>query len=216
MLGAMMTYLLITVAGLAVVLAAEWRGIPGVQWVAKPVASLGFVAFAMASGAVDSLYGQWLLAGLVLSFAGDVLLIPKKTSIAFMLGLAAFLLGHVAYAAAFLVRGLQDAASLMVAVPLLALAGGILWWLWPRLDARFKVAVPLYVAAITTMLTCAFATTMPSGRPVALWLGALLFYVSDLSVARNRFVSPGFSNRAWGLPAYYAGQLLLASTVAGY
>jgi len=32
--------------------------------------------------------------------------------------------------------------------------------------------------------------------------------VSDLSVARDRFVSRSFSNRAWGLPLYYAAQIV--------
>jgi hypothetical protein len=38
--------------------------------------------------------------------------------------------------------------------------------------------------------------------------------LSDLSVARDRFVAPGFVNRAWGLPTYFAAQLLLAASVA--
>jgi hypothetical protein len=33
-------------------------------------------------------------------------------------------------------------------------------------------------------------------------------------VARDRFVSHQFVNRAWGLPLYYAAQLLLATTPA--
>jgi len=33
-------------------------------------------------------------------------------------------------------------------------------------------------------------------------------------VARDRFVRHQFSNRAWGLPLYYAAQLLLATTPA--
>jgi len=37
-----------------------------------------------------------------------------------------------------------------------------------------------------------------------------LFYVSDLSVARDRFVARAFVNRARGLPAYYAAQVLMA------
>ena len=45
--------------------------------------------------------------------------------------------------------------------------------------------------------------------------GAAMFCVSDLSVARDRFVSPGFVNGAWGLPLYFGGQLLLAASVAG-
>jgi len=211
----MTTFVLITVTGLAIVLAAERRGLEGVQWIAKPVASWGFVAAALSLGALDTPYGCWLLAGLALSFAGDVLLIPKKTTVAFLLGLASFLLAHAAYTVAFLLRGPVDATSFLIAFPLVALGLGVLKRLWPRLSPKFRVAVPLYMVAITIMLVCAFAATLPTGRPVALWLGAALFYVSDLAVARNRFVAPGFANRAWGLPAYYAGQLLLAWTLAG-
>ena len=44
--------------------------------------------------------------------------------------------------------------------------------------------------------------------------GAVLFFLSDLGVARDRFVSPGVWNRAVGLPLYYGAQLLLAASVA--
>jgi hypothetical protein len=47
------------------------------------------------------------------------------------------------------------------------------------------------------------------------WLlaaGAFGFYLSDLSVARDRFVAPAFVNRLWGLPLYYAAVLLLAAS----
>jgi hypothetical protein len=43
--------------------------------------------------------------------------------------------------------------------------------------------------------------------------GAILFYVSDLAVARHRFIQRSFINRALGLPIYYLGQLLLALTI---
>jgi hypothetical protein len=42
-----------------------------------------------------------------------------------------------------------------------------------------------------------------------------MFALSDISVARDRFVSKAFANRAWGLPMYFAAQLILASTVSG-
>jgi hypothetical protein len=48
------------------------------------------------------------------------------------------------------------------------------------------------------------------GGPALLGLGALGFALSDVSVARDRFVSSGFVNSAWGLPAYYLSQLALA------
>ncbi len=44
-------------------------------------------------------------------------------------------------------------------------------------------------------------------------IGAVLFAASDLSVARQAFVAPALVNQAWGLPAYYVAQLLLAWSV---
>jgi uncharacterized membrane protein YhhN len=161
----MLTYLLITVAGLAVVLAAEWRGLNGVQWIAKPLASWGFVAAAFSLDPFATPYGCWLFAGLLLSFAGDVLLIPKKTTVSFLLGLAAFLLAHVAYTVAFLIHGVLDPTTFLIAIPLLTLGVGVVRRLWPRLPGKFRVAVPLYVLAITTMLVCAFAATCPPADP---------------------------------------------------
>jgi uncharacterized membrane protein YhhN len=43
--------------------------------------------------------------------------------------------------------------------------------------------------------------------------GALLFYISDLFVARDRFIKKEFLNRLIGLPLYYAGQFILAFSV---
>ena len=41
-----------------------------------------------------------------------------------------------------------------------------------------------------------------------LLLAAVVFFLSDLCVARDRFVSPGWENRAVGLPLYFGAQLL--------
>lgn len=200
------------------VLAAESAGQQGPQWFAKPLASAGFVAFAAiaATRVADdpSLagYARWIVAGGTLSWIGDVLLLPKKTSRAFLLGLVSFLAAHVAYAGAFLTLGIPNATVWWVAPFLAVVAAVVLGWLWPQLDRRFRIAVPTYMAAISTMLACAVAT---SARPGG-WIigaGAGLFYLSDLFVARNRFVAPGFVNRAIGLPLYYAGQWLLVISI---
>jgi hypothetical protein len=50
------------------------------------------------------------------------------------------------------------------------------------------------------------------GRLLAL-VGALGFYLSDVFVARNRFIKPEYLNRFIGLPLYYGGQFLLAFSV---
>ena len=44
-------------------------------------------------------------------------------------------------------------------------------------------------------------------------MGAIGFYLSDLSVARDRFVVSAFVNRLWGLPLYYAAQVALGWSV---
>ena len=52
-----------------------------------------------------------------------------------------------------------------------------------------------------------------AGAPWMIPVGALLFTASDIAVVRDRFVSKGFSNRLWGLPLYYAAQLIIAWSI---
>jgi uncharacterized membrane protein YhhN len=199
----------LAVAGLLV---AEWRGSrPGV-WVAKPLASTAFIAAAFAWGALDSTYGRLVLLALALCWLGDVLLIPRERPAVFIAGITSFLLGHVAFAGAFAQRSLDATAFGASAVPMAVFAGVVIRWLWPRLSGVFRAAVPLYVVVISLMVATGFGTVAGAGRP-EIALGALMFTASDLAVARDRFVSPGFANPAWGLPLYFAAQLVLASTV---
>jgi hypothetical protein len=44
-------------------------------------------------------------------------------------------------------------------------------------------------------------------------IGAVLFYFSDIFVARNRFIKKEYLNRLCGLPLYYCGQFLLAFSI---
>lgn len=195
----------------AALLLAEWRGHRLGVWVAKPLASLGFVLLALALGAAETGYGRLVLLALCLSLLGDVLLVPRGARAAFVLGLLAFLAGHVAYAAAFASReraGLGVAAALAVPA-VIAIAA----WLRPHVEGGMRVAVGAYVLVIATMVVLASGVSVASGRPAFL-AGALGFAVSDLAVARERFVAPAPTNALWGLPLYYASQLVLASTVA--
>lgn len=73
--------------------------------------------------------------------------------------------------------------------------------------------VRAYLVVIGVMSALACAVTA-AGGPLAVAGGALAFTASDVSVARDRFVRHEFVNRAWGLPLYYAAQLLIAATPA--
>ncbi|HVN40665.1 MAG TPA: lysoplasmalogenase [Myxococcota bacterium] len=197
----------------ALLLRAEARGSQRGVWIWKPLAAASFLAAAWLWGAPASEYGRRILLGLALCACGDVFLIPRSDT-SFRLGLVAFLCGHLAYAAAFLTLPV----ALQVLVPAaiaIALALWRVWrWLAPHLPARERVPVSAYFAAIGAMgalSICAVA----AGAPVAAALGALGFMASDVSVARERFAAKGFRNAAWGLPLYFASQLLLAWSSAG-
>jgi len=179
-------------------------------WLFKPVAAACFIALALEAGALHSDYGRWLLAGLVLSWCGDVLLIPDREP-TFMAGLGSFLLGHVCYAIAFLQLPLAT-MDMLVALPAVAALGGLsLYWLWAHLHGPMRFAVIAYVVVICAMLLMAAGTW---GHPAALLIigGAWGFAISDLAVARDRFVAPGFINRLWGQPLYFGSQMVLAFT----
>lgn len=200
----------VAVAGL---LAAEQRGSRAGLWLTKPVASLAFLWVALAAGALGSTYGRWVLVGLVLCLAGDLLLIPQERKAAFRAGVFAFLAGHVAFSVAFLGRPL-DPLGLAVAAVVLALAlAAVLRWLSPSVTADMVLPVRAYMLVIGIMSALACGVTA-AGGPWQVAVGALAFTASDVSVARDRFVRHEFVNRAWGLPLYYAAQLLIATTPA--
>lgn len=198
----------------AALLAAEWRHWPLWRAGFKLLASTAFVAFALQQGALASAYGRWILTALALSWIGDALLLSRQSR-RFLAGLAGFLLAHVAFALAFAQRPLDPALLALALAAMGGFGGGVLAWLWRHLSTPFyRIAVAAYVLAIVAMGAAAIAASAAAGT----WLlaaGAVTFAASDLAVARDRFVAPGFVNRAWGLPLYYAAQLMLAASVAG-
>ncbi len=198
--------------GMLGLLWADLQESAGGRWASKPLASAAFVALAWSAGALDSSYGTTVLAALVLCWIGDVLLIPSSTGPAFLAGLISFLLGHVLLAVAFVLLGVSwpvvGAAAAVLVIP----AALILRWLLPNLGGPMKLAVPTYILVITCMVALAVGAGLSSGR----WLvplGATCFFLSDIAVARERFVTSSWNNRAWGLPLYYGATMMLALSV---
>lgn len=183
------------------------------EMISKTAASLTFVALGWVRWSAGDTVGGWLLAGLALCALGDVLLLGKRT---FDPGLLAFLLGHVLYilgfGAALPIGDWPPAPAFLLAVLLAVAAAASIRWLWPHLGRR-RVTVTSYVLVISIMVWAGVSTWWFGAVPWTGATGALLFYLSDLAVARHRFVRPEFVNRAVGLPLYYVGQLLIALTI---
>jgi uncharacterized membrane protein YhhN len=201
----------LTLIAVAVLLVAEFRGARVGVWVAKPLASSGFVAASLAAGFPASAYGRGVLGALLLCWLGDLLLIPRARA-AFLAGLVSFLVGHLAFALAFARRGIAPGPFLLALAAALAVGFAFLRYAEPHLPASFRAPVRLYVTALSLMLACAAGTVAQAGAPAILG-GAVLFWLSDFAVARDRFIAPGPWNRLWGLPLYYSAQLAFASTV---
>jgi uncharacterized membrane protein YhhN len=198
-----------TGAAIAALVVAVYLGHPAAGYL-KMMASTGFLAVAVAAGALQTRYGQCILAGLFFSWWGDLFLNSSGASF-FLFGLVAFLLAHLAYIAAFVAVGLKA----RWAGGGLALAGAVsatvTVWLYPQLgDMRYPVLA--YNTVITLMVVLAAGAT---GRHRNAWLltGAVLFYVSDLFVARQRFMTPSPWNSLIGLPVYFIAQVILACSI---
>lgn len=175
----------------------------------KTAASAAFVVLGALRWSSGDSVGGWLVAGLAFCALGDVLLLGNRT---FDIGLVVFLLGHALYVAGFHAALPVGQWSLLVLAPLLVVGGGAARWLWPHLGRR-RISVFAYIAVISVMVWGGVSASTKGTLPWTAAAGALLFYLSDLAVARHRFVQKSFVNRALGLPIYYLGQLLLALTI---
>ncbi len=160
-------------------------------------------------------YFYLLLIGLIFCLGGDICLaLPRERM--FLYGLISFLLGHVFYLIAFFYVARLNSWTWFGSGLCVVLSGGIYFWLRPH---RGSMNVPVlgYVIVITLMVAGAWSVLGSAhlawnGR-LLVFVGALGFYVSDVFVARNRFIKPEFLNRSIGLPLYYGGQFLLAFSV---
>ncbi len=204
-------------AGLALIacsalVSCQLLAVPTGSILSKLIASSAFLAAATSSGALRSRYGRVILAGLLLSWFGDMFLLGSSREF-FLAGLVSFLLGHVAYIVAFSVHGLNHRWSLSVIAPVAVLSMLVTIWLAPHLPDDMIVPVRAYTLVISVMVITAFGAK-GAGGSLLIPAGALLFYFSDLSVAAMRFADPAFPTYVWGLPFYYTGQLMLALSVA--
>lgn len=185
----------------------------------KLVCSLCFLTIGMISAVFGSngpvrAYDRLMLAGLVMSLVGDMLLAWSMARRTFLMGLVSFLIANVLYSTAFtLANGLSAWDVLLMA----ALVGGsFAAYRMLALDLRsMKIPVLAYLLVISFMLTKALSSLYLGGiSGTAGWLvvvGAILFFISDGVLALVQFQhQPAKADRAINLVTYYTGQILLA------
>jgi uncharacterized membrane protein YhhN len=198
--------------GLAAVAAvSDWVGVgerwKSVEYLTKPLAMVALVGVALSLHAEVPGRRPWIVAALLFSLVGDVLLMLPRD--AFVPGLASFLLAHLAYIVAFRTGGGSAGAlavsGLVVVVAAVAVGRKVVAGVRAS-EPAVTVPVVVYVAVIAAMVACALAT-----GNVLFGAGAVLFMVSDSLIAWNRFVRP----LSWGplaiIVTYHVAQALLVT-----
>jgi len=179
----------------------------------KPLLSLLFILTALIQPHENMTYFYIVLSGLILCLIGDICLIFFFNKKVFTAGLGAFLAGHILYVIAFFSLGSTGPVLWITIVACLVLSIGIFLWLKPNLGPMLGPVIA-YILIITAMAIAASSFKSNSslndtGR-ILVYAGALLFYFSDIFVARHRFVKKEFLNRMFGLPMYYTAQFMIA------
>ncbi|WP_121250888.1 lysoplasmalogenase [Nocardioides ferulae] len=180
------------------------------RW-AKPATLLALLLTVALLGGADTSAGRWLLVALAFGLAGDVALLSDSLP-RFRAGLAAFLVGHLAYLACFAALGLPAPRWAWLAAPVLLAVAYAIRDVLPSThrEEGWALAVPVaaYSLVVGAMLVLAWLT--------GIWLvalGATVFVVSDAVLAVDRFARPVRHGHLVVMVTYHVGQGLIAAGV---
>lgn len=181
------------------------------EYLCKPLTIVLLIGVALALEPDSTTVRTWFVAALVFSLAGDVFLMLKERDF-FVLGLASFLIAHVAYVLGFLVGGvgiLRLLGGVVVAGVAVVLVGSRIVRAAQESDPQLVVPVMAYMGVISAML----AVAIGSGDTVAV-MGAVLFYVSDALIGWTKFVR----DFTWAplaiMVTYHLAQIALVTSLA--
>lgn len=146
-----------------------------------------------------------LAGALIGSVCGDVLLdLPQEGF--FIFGLVAFLLGHLFYTTLFFRYARRpDSFSILIIVGLGAFAL-FMMWLFRNIDPGLYPPVVLYIVVIIAMSIGALL--VPAANRLLFW-GALLFILSDVVLAVNKFLVTIPNGRLINITLYFTAQYLI-------
>lgn len=149
----------------------------------------------------------WLtLCGLFFCMLGDGLLRW------FVIGLSAFLIGHLFYAAAFITRWHFSWPRALTLIPILAYGIVMASQLLPALQARGDQALIIPVIAYLIVISMMGWLAIMTGHAWAIF-GGILFIASDSILAWNMFVDKIAYSTVLIMGTYYTAQFLFARSI---
>lgn len=198
-----------------------WRT---VEYAAKPAVMIALFLWLLTSAGLGGA-PLWFGLGILFSLAGDVLLMISLDRL-FLPGLGAFLLAHTAYVIGFNTP-LPEISVWGIGLAFVIGLGGarvirrILASAAAKGQGRLRMPIAAYGIVISLMLLSAmlkqFDVAWEAGAALLVGAGAFLFYISDIILAWNQFITPIRHGRIYNIAAYHLGQIaLIAGVVAQY
>ena len=207
-------FALIVAAGDWVAVAKKWKIL---EYFAKPGVILILIAWLFINGGYQG-PAKFFMIGLFFSLAGDIfLMLPDEKFIA---GLVSFLIAHLAYIRGFTISGLHFSTAGFGIIVLVGLIGlvilqQILKGLKAHNQEKLRFPVIIYSIVICIMLVTALYTVIV---PNPVWkilpailvsMGAILFFISDISLAWNKFVSQVRLGKLLIIITYHLAQITI-------
>ena len=203
---------------------ALWKSLNKLEYVVKPAVMVCLFVWLYLSTGLQGLT-LWFGLGILFSLAGDILLMISLDRM-FIFGLIAFLLAHLAYLIGFQNELMEVSAWSVVLIVILAVSAvrvmrRIVSAIRAKGQTRLVIPVIVYSTVITVMLYAAMTTLSnpewKAGASLLVGAGAFLFYLSDMILAWNKFVSPIKNGRIINIAAYHLGQIgLIAGVVSQF
>ena len=192
------------------------------EYIAKPGVMVCLLFWLVLEGGLQNNL-LWFGVGIIFSLAGDTLLMISLERL-FIPGLAAFVLAHLSYLIGLREQLLNVTAWSFILLFFIFLNGirllrRIVSAMRARRQDRLIYPVIFYSLVVSLMLYAALSTIFdPAWETSAAFFvsaGAFLFWLSDLILAWNRFVTPIKDSRMINILAYHLGQVGLIAGVIG-
>jgi uncharacterized membrane protein YhhN len=159
-----------------------------------------------------------LCIGMAFGFLGDVFLIFGDMTY-FLVGLASFFMGHIAYCSVISKRIEYNNKLLLPFIITIAvfLALGIIMFLYFRSGLGSMLIPVVFYLGVLLLITCLSVLLLisaPNIKHVLLVIGSFLFFFSDTLIAYGKFIAPIKNGGAVIMLTYAIAQFLIVFSLS--
>ena len=194
------------------------------RFYSKPLILIGLILYfyQISKPIASTLLTKSILSALIFSWIGDILLMWSHL---FVYGLGSFLMAHICYIIGFRlaqksenkIQQVDFIKTFFYNLPIYFVAAFTFYLVNPNLGS-LKIPVIAYIIVIVSMVTTA-RDRFKKCNPASFWqvfIGALLFFVSDGIIALSRFYKAFPESGVIIMGTYATAQLLIIMGIRSY